>query len=480
MSVAGAYDLIVAGGGITGAGIFREAVRTGAKVLLVERNDFASGTSSWSSKLVHGGLRYLKTGEWRLTLESVRERQRLLDQAPGLIETQAFLMPLYAGRKPGKTTMRAGLWLYDRMAGRANSRWLTPAQTLELEPQLRRDGLLGAISYDDARTDDARLVLRQIFEGVSEGGTAFNYTAASPLRAAGRVTGVELKNALTGEIRRLTAAMVVNATGVWSSQWSGANSNAPKLRPLRGSHFVFPLSRLPVRRAVSWLHPQDQRPIFVYPWQGVALYGTTDLDHEGDLQTPRMSREESAYLLAGLAYQFPQLDLTAGDAICTYAGVRPVVASGANNPSAVSRESALWSEPGMVSVTGGKLTTFRVTAHEVLEQAAKQAPVLTPVATQNAFKPLPATRISEPIAGTQYCWVQLRQSARDEQVHYLDDLMMRRSRLGLILPHGGREVLGRVAEICKSELGWDDARWHQEQARYLTYWQRQHSPENLA
>lgn len=480
MSVAPDYDLIVVGGGITGAGVFREAVRTGARVLLVEQNDFASGTSSWSSKLVHGGLRYLKTGEWRLTLESVRERQKLLDQFPGLVEAQAFLMPLYAGLKPGKATMRIGLWLYDRMAGRANSRWLDAARTLELEPDLRREGLLGAVSYDDARTDDSRLVLRQIFEAVEAGGTALNYTTALPVQSDGRITGVELKNSLTGESWRVAAGVVVNATGAWSAQWGGKDSRAPKLRPLRGSHFVFPLSRWPVRRAVSWLHPADRRPIFVYPWQGVALYGTTDLDHDGDLRAPSMSRDESRYLLDGLAYQFPGLKLTARDAICTYSGVRPVVAGDESSPSEVSRESALWTQPGLVGITGGKLTTFRVTAREVLRKAAQQVPALEPVAHQDASQPKNEPHASEPIAGTPYCWTRLGQLAREEQVRHLDDLMMRRTRLGLIVPHGGRDLLGRVGEVCKQELGWDETRWQYERQRYLDYWQRQHSPENLA
>ncbi|MEK6805449.1 MAG: glycerol-3-phosphate dehydrogenase/oxidase [Pseudomonadota bacterium] len=457
------YDLVVVGGGITGAGIFREAVKTGARVLLVEKNDYASGTSSWSSKLVHGGLRYLKTGEWRLTLESVRERQRLMNEAPGLVERQPFLMPIYQGRKPGKVTMRLGLWLYDRMAGVASSRWLDDRQTLLHEPHLRQDGLLGAVAYDDARTDDARLVLRLIFEAVGEGGTACNYTAAQPWRERNHVRGISLADG-----RRIETAMVINATGVFAGDWGGAS---PKLRPLRGSHFVFPIEKLPIQRAVSWLHPKDQRPVFVYPWQGAALYGTTDLDHDGDLHAPRMSQDEARYLLDGLAHQFPSLRLTAGDAISTYAGIRPVVASGKHDPSAESRESAMWSEPGLVGITGGKLTTFRVTARQALREAAKQRTDLAPAADESVFKRS---------ALVMNDWEQLRHSARNEQVHHLDDLMMRRTRMGLLLPQGGEAVLDRVAEICRSELGWDDARWQQEKSRYLDYWQRQHSPEHLA
>jgi len=166
------FDAIVIGGGISGAGILREAVRTGARVLLVEQNDFASGTSSASSKLVHGGLRYLKNKQWRLTLESVRERQRLLREAPGLVETQPFLMPLYQGAKPGKFTMRMGLWIYDLMAGTFVSGWLPQSALLKIEPNLRKPDLLGAVHYEDARTDDARLVQRLIRDAVDAGAIA--------------------------------------------------------------------------------------------------------------------------------------------------------------------------------------------------------------------------------------------------------------------------------------------------------------------
>ncbi|MGH8443898.1 MAG: FAD-dependent oxidoreductase, partial [Solimonas sp.] len=172
------YDLVIVGGGITGAGIFREAVRTGASVLLVEAADFASGTSSASSKLVHGGLRYLKSGQWRLTLESVRERQRLLREAPGLVEAQPFVMPIYADRPPGRWLMQIGLHLYDFMAGVRRSAWLDAAAATAREPAMRREQLRGAMIYEDARTDDARLVLRLLMRGIADGGTALNYTEA--------------------------------------------------------------------------------------------------------------------------------------------------------------------------------------------------------------------------------------------------------------------------------------------------------------
>ncbi|TXI00903.1 MAG: glycerol-3-phosphate dehydrogenase/oxidase [Rhizobium sp.] len=493
------FDAIVIGGGITGAGILREAVRTGAKVLLVEQNDFASGTSSASSKLVHGGLRYLKNGQWKLTLESVRERQRLLREAPGLVEAQPFLMPLYRGAKPGKFTMRVGLWIYDLMAGTAASGWLSQDPLLKIEPHLRKPDLLGAVHYEDARTDDARLVQRLIRDAVTAGAVALNYVRADVQRVGEQVTGVRLIDALSGRSREISSKMVINASGAWAADLPGAPAGSPKLRPLRGSHFVFSTEKLPVQKAVSWLHPKDQRPIFAYPWEGAVVYGTTDLDHDGSQDHPRMTREEADYLLDGLAYQFPSLQLKASDAISTYSGVRPIVASGKDDPSAESRESAMWSSPGMVNITGGKLTTFRVTAREVLREAARQVPVLEPARDEPVFEiatdkhhqrlfgrfgSVPASTILgnassaelESVAGSVYSWAELRWSARHEQVEKLDDLLMRRTRIGLVVKDGARDILPRVKKICMAELAWDEARWNAEATRYLELWQRNHAP----
>jgi glycerol-3-phosphate dehydrogenase len=496
-SLAARYDLIVIGGGITGAGILHEAVRAGARVLLVEQNDFASGTSCASSKLVHGGLRYLKDKQWRLTLESVRERNRLLRDRAGLVERQPFLMPVYRGTSPGRGTMRAGLAIYDLMGGSWRSRSLSARQALALEPGLRSEDLAGAVAYDDARTDDARLVLRLIFEAQAAGAQALNYVRVNEVLkgADGRVRGVALRDMVNGDSRELEAGLVINAAGAWSAALPGDPGGAPALRPLRGSHLVFPLDKLPVGRAVSWLHCRDRRPVFVYPWEGVALYGTTDLDHgDADPGRPAMSAEEARYLMEGLAHQFPGLGLKLEDAICCYSGVRPIVASGKDDPSAESRESASWERPGWIGITGGKLTTFRVTAREVLALAAKQLPQLAPRAEASLPEPA-ADRLSarygaegaawighsawaadrERVAGTPYLWGELRWAARHEAVVHLSDLLLRRTRIGLLLPKGGAGLLDRVASICREELGWDESRLAVERSRYLDLWRRQHA-----
>ena len=490
------FDLVVIGGGITGAGIFNEAARGPASILLVEQNDFASGASSGSSKLVHGGLRYLKSGQWRLTLESVRERNRLLRERAGLVERQPFMMPIYAGMKPGRVAMRAGLALYDAMSGQMTSRSLDIAETLAREPDIRREGLLGAVAYDDAQTDDARLTLRLILEVRGERTQALNYVAVAAINSKdGRVSSVDLEDRITGERRLIDAGLVINATGASSTRLRGAPAGAPTLRPQRGSHLLFPLSKFPVRRAVSWFHPRDHRPIFVYPWEGVALYGTTDLDHRGgDVSHPVVSADEAGYLFEGLDHQFPELRLGPDDAIACFAGVRPIVAGGKADPSAESRESARWTSPGWIGVTGGKLTTFRITARQVLREAAKQWPQLEPQAAA-ATRAKSDSRLDarygreftrwlatdadaaehERIADTPYCWGELRWAARHESVVHLDDLLLRRTRCGLLLTRGAAEILDRVGDICRSELGWDPTWWLAERDRYRVCWQQFHA-----
>ncbi len=503
-SLADRYDLIVIGGGISGAGILREAVRSDARVLLVEARDFASGTSSWSSKLVHGGLRYLKEGQWRLTLESVRERQRLMREAPGLIEPLRFLMPIHAAARPGRWTMQLGLAIYDAMAGARRSGWQNADTVRRQLPWLAADDLQGAVHYEDARTDDARLVLRLIMTAVAEGATARNYTRAALLREGERVVGVRLRDADDDSEREVRASVVVNATGVWADNIPGAPDGAPTLRPLRGSHLVFPASRFPLPCAVSWLHVRDRRPIFAYPWQGATVFGTTDLDHTQPLDDPRPTAAELDYLMAGLRAQFPKLVLAASDAVSLYAGVRPVVTSGkATDPSAESRESARWMSPGLIGITGGKLTTFRVTAREVLREAAKQhgalrlsgadAPLFEPfegatptpldarfgAAIAQKIRAQAASQELEAVPDTPYCWAELRWSVAHEQVRHLQDLMMRRTRLGLVAPQGGAQHLDRIGAICRDTLGWDDARWQRERQDYLDYWRRQHAPSTM-
>ncbi|MBV6324747.1 glycerol-3-phosphate dehydrogenase/oxidase [Duganella violaceipulchra] len=513
------WDLIVIGGGITGAGILLEASRRGLKALLVEQRDFAWGTSSRSSKLVHGGLRYLKEGQFALTRESVHERQHLLQQAAGLVEPQSFAFGEFEGRKPGKRMFLLGLAIYDRMAGQKARHYFGRDEFEALAPNVSTKGLKGGMVYTDAKTDDARLVMRVLQEAQQHGGVAVNYMAVeSLLRADGGVRGVcgtRLRDGLNGAQHEVRARLVISATGAWADGLrlqgdAAARGAKPRLRPLRGSHLVLPAWRLPLAQAISLMHPQDGRPVFAFPWEGVTLVGTTDVDHKGDLShEAAITRAEVDYLMAALHDQFPQLDLQERDVIASYAGVRPVIDSGKADPSKEGRDHALWLEDGLLTVTGGKLTTFRVIALDALKLAATLLPdwrdKLEPQPVfGNGPKPrlvyqrhLPAGQAlrlqgrygawaqhvieaAQPgelslIAGTETIWAQLRWAARCESVQKLEDLLLRRSRIGIQLRGGGVEILDRIRAICQPELGWSDQRWNVEQAAYLALWNTHYS-----
>lgn len=493
------FDLLVIGGGITGAGIALEASRRGLKTLLVEQRDFAWGTSSRSSKLVHGGLRYLKQGALHLTRESVLERQQLLREAPGLVEPQSFAFADYPGRKPGKLMLNAGLMVYDLLAGKRSRSYDKADDFLLYAPHIGRANLRGGSRYLDAKTDDARLVLRVLQEARQYGAITLNYAPAEDLlRENGSVCGAQIRDAETGSCYPVRARAVINATGAWADQLRVAIGERPKLRPLRGSHLLLPHWRLPVAQAVSFMHPLDGRPVFLYPWEGATLVGTTDLDHADVNQEAAITPAEVAYLLQALDFQFPDLKLGAKDVLSTYAGVRPVVNTGKANPSAEGRDHVVLLEHGLLTVTGGKLTTFRVIALDALAKVRTllpdwdadltPEPIFTrgPALDQNGLVPRLATRLSgrygaqakallalaqpgelHTIATTDICWAELRWAARNEQVVHLQDLLLRRTRLGLLVPHGGAELLPHIQMLACAELGWNEQRWQNECEQYL-------------
>lgn len=505
----GPWDVVIIGGGITGVGLLHEATRRGLSALLVEQHDFASGTSSRSSKLVHGGLRYLAQGDLRLTWHSVRERDRLLDELPGLVEPVGFLMASYEGDRLGKRLLRTGLRIYDFFGSGMKHQALNEAELRMLAPRLRLERLTAGFWYRDASTDDARLVLRVLFDALAAGGSALNYAKVEELLAGeGGVTGVVLRDGETGRTVKVAAKAVVNATGAWADRLRANVDGKAAIRPLRGSHLLFPSWRFPVAQAVAFRHPTDRRPMFAYPWEGLTLLGTTDLDHDRPLdEPPRISEGEAQSLLEAARAAFPGLSLHVGDAVSSYSGVRPVIGTGKKDPSKESREHVIWNERGLWTVTGGKLTTFREIAHEALERILATQPGKRPrVPRRERFLPPPTgvrwgsldalerrrlagrygtwtpalVEASQPgelerIADTWFLWAELRHAARVERVVHLEDLLLRRVRAGLVLPEGGAEHLPRVRTICQQELGWDDARWAQEAQRYLATWAAQHA-----
>jgi len=504
------WDLIIIGGGITGAGILREASRLGLKVLLVEQRDFAWGTSSRSSKLVHGGFRYLKEGRILLTRASILERDRLLAEGPGLIDPLGFLLTVYEGDRPGRWTFEAGLSIYDLLALHWGHRYYSAEDFQMLAPHIAQKGLEGGFRYGDAQTDDARLVLRVIREAVMDKGAALNYAKVERLLwEDNRVVGVCLRDTASSPLPSASqedartadvyAEAVINATGAWADRLRSQVGEPSRIRPLRGSHLVFPSWRLPVAQAVSFLHPLDRRPVFIFPWEGITIVGTTDVDHHQPLDDePKISPGEVAYLMAAAVSQFPTLDLGLDDVISTFAGVRPVIGTGKVDPSEESRDHVVWEESGMLTVTGGKLTTFRLIALDALETVRhrlgamppviKDMPVLNPVDVElpdvshldvSIHRRLLGRFGVELIPGTETLWAEIRWAARAEGVLHLDDILLRRVRLGLLLPRGGEAILSRIRGICQGELGWDAARWEAEKDTYLKLWEEYYSLPKL-
>jgi glycerol-3-phosphate dehydrogenase len=522
----GPFDVLVIGGGITGAGIARRAALAGLRTALVEKDDLAGGTSAWSSKLVHGGLRYLAHLQVGVVRESVHGREALLHAAPGLVEELGFLMPVERGRSPGPLMMEGGLTAYDVLARRRTHRRLRGNELGMLAPRVRETDLAAAFRYGDAWTDDARLVLRVAQDAMAAGAVVLSYAEAGELLrdATGRVVGAQVLDRAPAARRRsveVMATAVVNATGAWADRLRTSVGEAPRLRPLRGSHLLFPAWRFPLAQAVSHAHPADGRPVFAYPWESVTLVGTTDVDHPDDLDAgTRISAAEAGYLLEWARHVFPGLDLGAEDAHATFAGVRPVIGSGKADPSAESRDHACWEESGLLTVTGGKLTTFDAIARDALATLRPRfvGRALDPAglaATTPPLDPLPggpdgipsggelallapslrrrlagrhgadAAALVEaaadryellPIPGAPDPWAALRWAARAEGVVHLDDLLLRRVRLGLLLPGGGAAHLPRIRSLVAPELGWDDARWTAEEAAYRSRWARDHAP----
>ena len=506
------FDLIVIGGGITGAGILREAARLGLKVVLFEQGDFASGTSSRSSKLVHGGLRYLANAQIQLTWESVHEREHLLKEGRGLVTPLPFIMANFRGDKTPGWVFGLGLSMYDIMALKWNHAAYDPEGLRSLVPQLSSPNMVSGYRYFDAQTDDARLVLRVLQEATQDGALALNYVRVEGLlKTKNRVTGVAVRDvaSASGGTTEVCARAVVSATGAWSDELRSQVGGRARLRVLRGSHLFLPQSKLPLTRAVTFLHPADSRPVYILPWEGVTLVGTTDVDHATSPSTDmHTSQAESDYLMAAVTHAFPALGLTSVDIQSTLAGVRAVVDTGKADPSKESREFVLWNESGLLTVSGGKLTTFRLMAQTALRAVrtflpgrsrmrmdARVLDVLPPESTicdvppelrlrlmgrygAQACNLVEAARPGEmqAISPSPSLWAELRWAARSEAVVHLEDLLARRVRLNINLPDGGIPALEQIRSIVQPELGWSDERWQAEADRYQLMWRDYYSP----
>lgn len=526
------FDLIIIGGGITGAGVAREAALRGIRFLLADKDDFASGTSSRSSKLVHGGFRYLAQGEFRLVREAATERNWLRHALPNLVRPLAFHLCAFEGGKDTPARVRAGILLYDLLSNAGSRyrnlphRFLTPSELAAREPALGTDGLIMAGRYYDMLVDDARLVLETLKEARDYSGgasVALNHLQAVAIAQDGRGLAVTFADQLGTGGFTVRARCVLNATGAWTDATLALAGGRPRtIRPTKGVHLVVPNDRLGNREAFVLRSRDDGRTFFVLRRGPVSVIGTTDTDYPGPTDAPWCEGRDCDYLLGTVNQVFPQARLTRRDVIATSAGLRSLAGGQAGAESAVSRRHLVLDPgTGLVTIAGGKLTTFRTMAWEILQRCARAGYLrplrgregrrdfsrrpykvgvawsdwtraaaslglggLVPEATarhlhqqygNQGLRILREVR-RDPgsgaplLDGHPFCAAEVRHILAFENAPRLGDLMLRRTEMQMLVAHGRQpELAGRVARIMAAAYGWDPAREREEVARYLDY-----------
>ncbi len=390
------YDVAVMGGGITGAGIAMQAARLGLKVLLVEKNDFASGTSSQSSKLVHGGLRYLQQYDFGLVHTALKERYFLLKNAPHIVHRLPFVLPIYQDSPDGYLKLHLGLYFYDALCGfhPIGRHHMVPKNRLEFKlPSLNQEGLKAAANYFDAQGDDCRLVLASLWTAVQHHAHILNYFEINKINTKqGKVQSLSGRDKLSKQSYTIRARVYVNATGAWSDQVRQLASDkamAPRVRNTKGVHMVVPRQRLPIQEAVMIFSVVDGRTMFAIPWEEATLLGTTDDDYDQVLDDVYATKREINYLLASFNAAFKEASLTEADILSTLAGLRPLVLKKNIHASEVSREHELFEHPAnLYNMIGGKLTTYIKMADDLIKKIHKKFPQLKGAYTLPALAPL--------------------------------------------------------------------------------------------
>ena len=519
------FDLLIIGGGVTGAGIARDAALRGLKVALVEKTDFAAGTSSKSSKLVHGGFRYLEHAQFRLVFEGTNERALLMKVAPHLVRPLEFLLPVYKHDKPGLFVLDVGLWIYDGLSKFSSPklhRTVRAPRVGKIEPGLKRTELDGALLYYDCATDDARITLENIIDARALGATIVNYTrAVKLLRDGDRIAGAEVQPTDAGDDKAtvpIRAKVTINATGPWTDDVRRLAGENGILHASKGVHLVVDAKRLNPRHAV--VMKQKKRIVFCIPWgQDRTVIGTTDTFWDRPPEEVHTDADDVAYLLDLANNYFPEAKLVPDDVLATWAGVRPLIKpdSDVATASDVSREHHILERPGMVTIAGGKLTTYRRMAAEVVDAAGKQLGALAACETET--RPLPGaaepiysagyagvTRLSERIASEgvvdaavakhlantygarapsvvarvkaevalgerldpelAYVMAQVDVAVDEEQALTVEDVLGRRLQLLLRARDQGLGCTERVARRMATRLGWDEVRTRSEIEHY--------------
>ncbi|MFQ5600768.1 MAG: glycerol-3-phosphate dehydrogenase [Candidatus Krumholzibacteriia bacterium] len=504
------FDVVVIGGGINGAGVARDAARRGFRVVLLEKNDFGSGSSSRTSKLAHGGLRYLEQGALRLVWEACHERQTLLRLAPHLVRPLPFVFPVYEDSRLDALRLRIGMWLYDVLATFRNVRrhhMLRLASDNRWSRGLRTDGLRAAALYYDAIMDDARLVVANVISAREAGARTMNGAAVRGLLVhEGSLRGVEVVDGLTGDTCELRARCAVSCTGAWTNALLARLPGVPRaVEPTRGTHL---LVRPITQQAFTLSADRDGRIFFVLPWLGLTLIGTTDVEHGDDPDQVAPSDDEVEYLLAEANHFFPGARLQRRDVIAAFAGLRPLLRADGHESSRSREHRILQPVPRLLSVVGGKYTTYRAVAEEVVDRIeallgrrgrcstaadplpgghlrwsprehweegealrnaaaegarvsglslevvsrlyrthGSRAPQILALAKEDAT-------LAAPLCAHQpHTRAEVRFAVREDMALHLEDWFLRRSRMGYRACHG-IDALDSVADLFAAELGW--------------------------
>ncbi|MGA4513807.1 glycerol-3-phosphate dehydrogenase/oxidase [Staphylococcus caledonicus] len=374
------YDVVIIGGGITGAGIALDASQRGMKVALVEMQDFAQGTSSRSTKLVHGGLRYLKQAQIKVVAETGKERAIVYENGPHVTTPEWMLLPMHKGGTFGKFTTNLGLTMYDRLAGvkrYERKKMLSKKDTLNKEPLVKKDGLKGGGYYVEYRTDDARLTIEVMKRAEEKGAEVINHTKSTNFiyDSKSKVNGIEVQDLLTGETYQIKAKKVINAAGPWVDEVRKKDytRNNKQLRLTKGVHVVIDQSKFPLRQAVYFDTEKDGRMIFAIPRESKAYVGTTDTFYDNEKAKPLTTQEDRDYLIDAINYMFPDVNVKDEDIESTWAGVRPLILEDGKDPSEISRKDEIWEgESGLLTIAGGKLTGYRHMALEIVDLLAKR------------------------------------------------------------------------------------------------------------
>jgi glycerol-3-phosphate dehydrogenase len=467
------FDALIIGGGITGAGIARDAAMRGLSVALIDKGDFASGTSSRSSRLIHGGVRYLEHGHLHLVFEASAERRRLLKLAPQIVQPLAFTWPVYDGQRLPLWKINAGLTLYDALAlfrnvGRHTR--MNAEGALTQEPKLRSRLLGGAVHYWDARTDDSRLTIANVVDAAARGAVVANYVVfAGVERDVDGFRVAKVWDALSSSHFAVRARAFVNATGPWSDtvrQLEGGKG-ASRVQGSKGAHIAVDGARVGNRDAVVMIHPRDGRVLFTLPAGPQTIIGTTDTFTSASAEEVRANVADVEYLLEAANWYFPDAKLMPGDVIAAWAGIRPLMPT-SSSEGAASREHAIKrSARGTVTITGGKLTTYRVMARQTVDVLAKVLGSRGRAATGSTpFPDAPREEGPPIVKGLTWRMGAIRRAVESEFACTLGDILIRRTHLAFETRDNARSVARTIVTDVGRLLGWDEARGTRELQRY--------------